>query len=75
MPRKITAVVFDAGSKITVQDFDLCPCGPEDVVVKSIYSMVSSGTELRTLAETTAPQIPGYSVIGEIVETGFCERR
>jgi 2-desacetyl-2-hydroxyethyl bacteriochlorophyllide A dehydrogenase len=70
MPRKITAVVFDAGSKITVQDFDHCPCGPEDVVVKSIYSMVSSGTELRTLAETTAPQIPGYSVIGEIVEVG-----
>ena len=29
-----------------------------------------SGTELRTLAETTAPQIPGYSVIGEIVEVG-----
>ena len=70
MPRKIQAVVFDKNSTITVQEFDLCACGPEDVVVKSIYSMVSSGTELRTLGETTKPQIPGYSVVGEIVEVG-----
>jgi threonine dehydrogenase-like Zn-dependent dehydrogenase len=32
--------------------------------------MVSSGTELRTLGETTAPQIPGYASISEIVEVG-----
>ena len=70
MPRKITAVVFDKNSTISVQDFDLCACGPEDVVTKTLYSMVSSGTELRTLGETTEPQIPGYASISEVVEVG-----
>jgi 2-desacetyl-2-hydroxyethyl bacteriochlorophyllide A dehydrogenase len=70
MPRKITAVVFGKPGQITVEDFDLCPCGPEDVVVRSLYTTVSSGTELRGLMNEHEPFIPGYAVIGEIVEVG-----
>jgi threonine dehydrogenase-like Zn-dependent dehydrogenase len=71
VPRKISAVVFPAPNEIEIQQFELPPCGEDDVVVKTLYSMVSSGTELRTLSgHATFPMIPGYSAIGEIVEIG-----
>jgi 2-desacetyl-2-hydroxyethyl bacteriochlorophyllide A dehydrogenase len=70
MPRQITAVVFGKPGQITVEKFDLCPCGPEDVVVRSLYTTVSSGTELRALGSEHKPFIPGYAVIGEVVELG-----
>ncbi|MDR1145558.1 MAG: hypothetical protein LBK71_05415, partial [Verrucomicrobiales bacterium] len=70
MSRHIKAVVFRGPDEISIEDFALCPCGPQDVVVRSLYSMVSSGTELRGLALGDYPMIPGYAVIGEIVEVG-----
>ncbi len=68
---RIKAVVFPAPNQVRIEEFDLCECGPEDVVVKSLYTMVSSGTELRTLAGSGRfPLIPGYATIGEITAVG-----
>jgi len=68
--RKIQAVVFPGHNQVEVQKFELCPCGEEDVVVRTRYSMVSSGTELRGLDLGGFPMIPGYATVGEIVEIG-----
>jgi 2-desacetyl-2-hydroxyethyl bacteriochlorophyllide A dehydrogenase len=71
MKRRLQAVVFTARNEIKIQEFDLCECGPEDVAVRSLYTMVSSGTELRMLgSEQGFPGIPGYNTIGEIIEVG-----
>jgi 2-desacetyl-2-hydroxyethyl bacteriochlorophyllide A dehydrogenase len=68
---RIKAVVFPAPNEVRIEEFDLCGCGPEDVVVRSLYTMVSSGTELRTLAGSGRfPLIPGYATIGEIIALG-----
>lgn len=49
--------------------------GPKEIAVKTLYSMVSSGTEGRVLAghygaEGKFPLVPGYSVVGEVTEVG-----
>ena len=71
MTKKIKAVVFSAPNKIYIDEFNLCDCGPEDVMVRARYSMVSSGTELRMLGgEGTFPLIPGYASVGEVIAVG-----
>ncbi|HEY3378718.1 MAG TPA: medium chain dehydrogenase/reductase family protein, partial [Armatimonadota bacterium] len=49
--------------------------GPDEVVVKTLYSLVSTGTELRVWgghygAADKFPLIPGYSIVGEVTEIG-----
>jgi len=73
--RLMKAVLFEAPGKISIAEFELGPCGDEDVVVRTLYTMVSSGTELRVLgghygAEGNFPLIPGYSVVGEVTAVG-----
>lgn len=71
MTRKLKAVVFPRPNEVEFQEFDLPPCGAEDVVVKTHYSMVSSGTELRMWSgKAQFPMIPGYAAVGEIIEVG-----
>ncbi|HEY3328542.1 MAG TPA: zinc-binding dehydrogenase [Capsulimonadaceae bacterium] len=78
MARKIKALVFTAPYEMETREFDLPECGPDDVVVKTHYSMVSTGTDSRVLAgkqdirgdEPYYPVVPGYSIVGEIVEVG-----
>lgn len=69
------AVVFTEPGKIEVQSFKIAECGPEEIVVRTLYTMVSAGTELRVLAGHYGaagkfPLIPGYSVVGEVVSVG-----
>ena len=68
--QEIQAVVFTAAGEIEIQKFQLCECGEEDVVVRTLYSMVSSGTELRGLGGDHFPMIPGYAVIGRVTYIG-----
>ena len=69
------AILFTQPGEIQLGTVDLPPCGPGDVIVESIYTTVSPGTELRVLAGTKEaarhfPLIPGYCVIGKVVEMG-----
>ena len=71
----IRAIVFEGVGKITTAEFELGPCGEHDIVVKTLYTMVSTGTELRVLgghygASNNFPLIPGYAVIGEVTAVG-----
>ncbi len=72
---KTKAIVFTGVNQVTIKEFDLGPCGPTEVVVRTCYTMVSTGTELRVLgghygAKDKFPLIPGYSVVGEVIAVG-----
>src|SRR4051812_4465082 len=75
MERTIEAIVFTGIGEVDHGQFQLAACGDGEVVVKTHYTLVSSGTELRVLgghygASNNYPLIPGYSVVGEVVEVG-----
>ncbi|MFA7345538.1 MAG: zinc-binding dehydrogenase [Terrimicrobiaceae bacterium] len=75
MSQKIQAIVFKGPGEIAMGQFELGPCGPTDIVVRTLYTMVSTGTELRVLAghygaAENFPLIPGYAVIGEVTAVG-----
>ena len=72
---KSEAIVFEGPNKVGLRSYDLPALADSEVLVESIYSTVSPGTELRTLAgrEQNAspfPLIPGYSTVGRIVGLG-----
>ncbi|MDR3708123.1 MAG: zinc-binding dehydrogenase [Capsulimonadaceae bacterium] len=78
MDRTIKALVFTAAHQMETRQFSLRACGRDEIVVKTRYSMVSPGTEMRVLAGKQSvggdmpyfPLIPGYSIVGEVVEVG-----
>ena len=75
MKNSVKAIVFEQANEVIIREFELAGCGPDDVVVKTLYSMVSSGTELRVLSgkyesKDRFPLIPGYSIVGEVVQIG-----
>jgi 2-desacetyl-2-hydroxyethyl bacteriochlorophyllide A dehydrogenase len=73
-PKKAQAIVFHGPDDIRVEEVTLGPLGAKDILVRSHYSMVSSGTELRALTGyykgAPFPIIPGYSTVGEIIACG-----
>lgn len=75
MSRKFQAVVYSQPGAIALGQFELAPCEGNQIVVRTLYTMVSSGTELRVLAghygaKDKFPLIPGYSSVGEVIEVG-----
>ncbi len=79
MSRPVRAIVFTAPGDIALREFELPAPEPQHLVVETIYSTVSPGTELRNLAGTKEsmgrfPTIPGYAVIGRVVEVGAAVR-
>jgi 2-desacetyl-2-hydroxyethyl bacteriochlorophyllide A dehydrogenase len=69
------AIVFTDPGKIEIRNFNLPPCGKDEIIAKTLYSFVSPGTELRILSgqkesKGKFPLIPGYSWVGEIIEVG-----
>ena len=75
MNLKAKAIIFTGVNKVAVTECALGKMKPTDIIVRTHYTMVSSGTELRVLAghygaDKKYPLIPGYSSVGEIVEVG-----
>ena len=75
IPKTSPAIVFEAPNVIGIRSFDLAPMGESEITVRTLYSMVSSGTELRVLgghygAEGKFPLVPGYSIVGEVIGVG-----
>ena len=75
MNEVLKAIVFTDPNEIRISEFELGPCEDEDILVRTHYTMVSSGTELRVLAghygsREEFPLIPGYSVIGKVISVG-----
>jgi 2-desacetyl-2-hydroxyethyl bacteriochlorophyllide A dehydrogenase len=72
---KTKAIVFPKPHAIAFREFDLPPCGPDEIVAETLYSFVSPGTELRVWAGTHEsagkfPLVPGYSWVGRVIEIG-----
>lgn len=72
---KVKAVVFPAKEQIEIRELELVAMEPELVRTETLYSFVSPGTELRTLAgyydaDKNYPIVPGYSSVDRIVEVG-----
>lgn len=71
----VKAVVFDRDEQISIRDVGLPDLQPDQIRTETLYSFVSPGTELRTLAghygaDRHFPLIPGYSSVSRIVEVG-----
>ncbi len=71
---KATAIVFKNVSEVTLEEIELPQPTAEDIVVETLVSGVSVGTERWALigkrAEMKFPHIPGYMGIGKVVEAG-----
>jgi len=72
---KTRAVVFTAKDQIEIRDVEMPPLKPDQILTETLYTFVSPGTELRTLAghygaDKNYPFIPGYSTLCRVVETG-----
>lgn len=75
MKPKNPAVVFTAPNQVSVGSVQCAACGPTEIVIRTLYSTVSPGTELRMLAGHYGagdkfPYVPGYSSVGEVIEVG-----
>lgn len=72
---KIQAVVFDKGEQISIREIGLPEIREDQLRTETLYSIVSPGTELRTLAghygaSEHFPIIPGYATVSRVVEVG-----
>ncbi|MEJ2568457.1 MAG: zinc-binding dehydrogenase, partial [candidate division WOR-3 bacterium] len=66
-------IVFTKPNKVEFAEIDLPLPGKGQVITKTIFSGVSTGTETRVLRGgevDSFPLIPGYENVGEIVEIG-----
>jgi bacteriochlorophyllide a dehydrogenase len=70
------AVVIPEPGRVTLQDVALKTPGPDDVIVQTAYTSISSGTERMLLAGQMPhpmlrlPVVPGYETVGRVVELG-----
>jgi len=71
---KSKAIVFPQASTVTIGEIDLPQPRAGEVITKTLYTGVSTGTELRVLVGKQVggvfPLIPGYENIGEVFELG-----
>ena len=71
----VQAVVFDQGEQISIREVGLPEIQNDQFRTETLYTFVSPGTELRTLAghygaNKNFPIIPGYSAVSRVVEVG-----
>lgn len=70
------ALVITAPEQIELQQVALTELGPEDVVVQTVYTSISAGTERMLLAGRMPhpmlklPVVPGYETVGRVVTVG-----
>lgn len=70
------AVVISAPGQVGLQTVTLKDPGPDDVVIQTVYTSISAGTERMLLAGQmphpmlSLPVVPGYETVGQVVETG-----
>lgn len=72
---KVNAIVFEKVNTVGFGEFVLPEMKENHILIKTLYTFVSSGTELRVLAghygaAENFPLIPGYAVIGEVLDFG-----
>jgi 3-hydroxyethyl bacteriochlorophyllide a dehydrogenase len=71
------AVVFEEAGRAELRSVELRECGPDEVVVETGFSSISSGTErllyngkLPGMPHLRYPLVPGYEAAGTVVSVG-----
>lgn len=71
------AVILDAPKRLSVRRLALNPAGPNDVIIETVWSGISSGTEkllwtgeMPRFPGMGYPLVPGYESVGRIVDAG-----
>jgi 2-desacetyl-2-hydroxyethyl bacteriochlorophyllide A dehydrogenase len=71
---KSNAIVFTKPLQVSTGTFRLPDPGPDEILTRTLFSGVSTGTELRVLRgkqpNTAFPLIPGYENVGEVLAVG-----
>jgi 2-desacetyl-2-hydroxyethyl bacteriochlorophyllide A dehydrogenase len=72
---KVKAIVFEKENVVGVGEFTMPEMQDDHILIKALYTFVSSGTELRVLsghygAAGNFPLIPGYAIVGEVLDFG-----
>lgn len=73
---KTQAVVIAEPHKVELREVELTPLGADDLVVETVYTSISAGTERMLLAGQMPhpmlrlPVIPGYETVGRVVASG-----
>lgn len=71
---KSKAIIFSEAKKVKLGHIDVPEPADDQLIVKTVYSGVSTGTETRVLkggqAGAEFPLIPGYENVGEVVAVG-----
>jgi L-iditol 2-dehydrogenase len=70
---QMKAALFDAPGHMTVSNFELTPCGLDDIIVK-VHACGICGSDIRNfktgLKAEVGPQIMGHEFTGVVTETG-----
>ena len=74
---KTTAVVMKEPERITLMPLEVTAPGKADVIVRSLWSGISTGTEkllfegrMPAFPGLNYPLVPGYETVGRVVEAG-----
>ena len=71
---KSTAIVFEGVRQVGLGEIDLPPAAEQDLVVETLVSGISVGTERWALigsrGEMKFPHVPGYLSVGRVVQAG-----
>lgn len=74
MSIRCSAIVFVEPGVVDVQEIELPDAGTGDVVVRTLYSGISAGTEVWSLTgrywSTKFPTLPGYQKVGIVERVG-----
>ena len=72
-----TAVILEAPKRLALRPLALNPVGPDDVVVETAWSGISTGTEkllwsgeMPRFPGMGYPLVPGYESLGRVVDAG-----
>jgi 2-desacetyl-2-hydroxyethyl bacteriochlorophyllide A dehydrogenase len=73
--RRSCNIVFTGINQVEVRIEATAPVGPEQILLQTITSMISTGTECRFLGgysngPVTFPFYPGYSNVSQVIEVG-----
>ena len=75
---KIIRICFPKEREVVYEEVEAeFPLGPHDVLIRTLYSVISAGTELAKftgLQKVEYPFIPGNRAVGEVIEVGASVR-
>lgn len=81
LPRTGCRLVIPESNAVTIESFDLCPPAPGEILVETVCSLLSTGTETLVYSGNFAPGThwdawvrhpfyPGYASVGTVIATG-----